>query len=356
MKTTEPGKGSFLRAFNSVPTPSRLWLLAVAAVAALAGSTLSARAALLAYEGFDYAADATVVGGNGGFGFSAAWLLNGGNANNSVIRSGSFSYTDQFGNTIASLGNRILVTGDGSADGDNTGGARANAQPLRALTFARGDVAETTWVSLMAIRTGLPFPYTDPNTDVINYGRAAGFQYFYQANPTSTAQGNERFAVGRASQNSETDLTLPDDTWGVWNRGAAAQTVASSVDFTAAPADFLLMRIDHAAGNNPGNDTAYLWINPANLAVEPSIGTANVVISANLFDPANDRDYNFNQIRLFGGSWNSTVGYGSMEMDEFKIGTTFLDVTLAPVPEPSAVVLASVGGLVLLWQIWRRRK
>ena len=42
-----------------------------------------------------------------------------------------------------------------------------------------------------------------------------------------------------------------------------------------------------------------------------------------------------------------------MEFDEFKVGESFLDVTLNAVPEPSALALVALGVLVV---IHRRRQ
>jgi hypothetical protein len=68
---------------------------------------------------------------------------------------------------------------------------------------------------------------------------------------------------------------------------------------------------------------------------------------------SNDRDYIFNIVRFFGGNFNTTVGYSSVEVDELRIGTEFLDVTLRAIPEPSVFALGVCGGLVML--AWRRR-
>ena len=321
----------------------------------LLSTAISAKAALLAYEPFDYSPGEPLIGQNGGMGFNSAWLYNSsGHSNNQIVVSGSFSYTDQYGNQLLTSGNRVHVTGDGTAEGDNTGGVRGSGQPLRVFGFYRGnsDVNETTWISLLALRTGLPLEYQYTPGSYLYYGRAASFQLFWQGDTNNTGQGSERLSIGRASQNAEATSLLPKDTWAALNRGAAGQTVVSQVPLTNLPCVFLLVRIDHVPGVNPGNDTAYIWINPPSLVTEPDISTANITISASQF-ASNDRDYNFDRIRLFGGGWNSTVGYGSIQLDEIRIGTTFADVTPL-VPEPSVVVLSVLGGLGLL--VWRLRR
>lgn len=314
--------------------------LATVAIATLANP--SAQAAPLAYEGFDYTPGETFLGANGGLGFSQAWQANSTHVNNALTKAGSLSYTDSFGNTLLTSGGRGFFTGNGTATGDNTGGSTGNAQPFRGLTTTRGYGTDpaTTWVSFLAVRTGNAFAYSDVGGSV-SYGRAAGLQFFNT--------NAEQLTAGRASQNTETDSGLPNDTWALYNRGAAAQTVASAHPLTDLV--FVTLRIDHLTGaNNPGNDVAYMWLNHDNLTVEPNIGSA-LQISASQF-ASSDRDYNFNRIRLFGGSDNATVGYGSMEIDEIRIGESFADV--APiVPEPTAL---AIGGLGLLAASFRWRK
>src|SRR3990172_698996 len=140
--------------------------LIISSASLVVASALPAQAGLLAYEGFDYAAGSVLADQNGGTGFSQAWQANigsSGSVNNSMIFAGSFSYTDLFGNTLLTSGNLAHLTGDGTATGDNTGGNLANGQPLRGFSFSRGTTTDqTTWISLLAIRTGLAdTPYTD---------------------------------------------------------------------------------------------------------------------------------------------------------------------------------------------------
>lgn len=317
-----------------------------------------AKAALLAYEGFGYDAgsvlDATAVW-DGGTGFSQPWQANlpsGANGYNQIIRAGSLVYQDAYGNQLLTSGNRIHITGDGTADGDNTGGTRHNAQPRRAFSFARGNNDETTWVSFLAIiNPTVVTPYLDPGTGTyLYYGRATSVQLFQ-------GTGSERLTIGTASQNGETDPTLPNDTWRLVNRGSAAYTVASTVPLTNLPpnstANFVVIRIDHKAGDDRVNapDTAYMWLNPS-LISEPNTNNADAISYAGT--PGYERDYWFDTLRLFAGGWNSTVGYGAADVDEIRVGETYWDV--APiVPEPAATVLGVLGGFGLLVLRLRRK-
>jgi hypothetical protein len=299
----------------------------------------------------------------GGFGFSTAWTGQSGLVtNNSIVRAGSFTYTDSFGNSISSSGNRAYVTGDGAADGLPGGyTGSSSASPFRRFAFTRGTgaAAETTWVSLIATRVGPQFAYTNSIGAVSYYPRGVGaFQMFYNATAGSTTQGNEMFGIGRGSENSSTqatNLTHTMDSWALLNRGDANQQVTSDVGFASLPADFLLLRIDHVPGTDPrvsgAADVAYLWINPQNLAKEPSIAKADLTFSSSTVaanGTANDRDYVFNTLRLFGGNTNATAGYSAIELDEIRVGTDYFSVTLLPIPEPTVFAFGALAGLALL--------
>jgi hypothetical protein len=314
-----------------------------------------ASGALLAYEGFEYTAGESLLNQNGGLNWSQPWQTNSqSSALNTIIVAGSLGYTDQSGHSLVTSSNRVHVTGNGSATGDNTGGNTSSAQPIRSLNFARGsnNVTESTWISCVAIRNGNGFPFSDAGGNVF-YGRAASVQFF---------TGTENLSIGRGSQNSETNTALPNDTWAAFAQGSSISTVPTSVPWTSSPPALLLVRIDHIGNvsTTAGNaDTAYMWVNPTNLAVQPSDSAANAVISSDYLGAT--RDFAFNRLRFFGGSENGTVGYGAMDVDEIRIGNTYADVTpyttpggggsippakwLASVPLANSLSLTLTGGL-----------
>lgn len=339
---------------------------------ALMASQPASKASLLAYEGFDYTVG-NLAGNNGGSGWTSAWALNGGNTANSQIVNGSFSYTDALGYSLVTSGNRAFVTGDGSVNGDNlAGGTAASASPLRILNFSVGTAGLTTstWVSFLAIRNDTPSPVPAAAPNDYTHSRAASVGFFYNATTTSTAAGNEQFAIGRGTQSSETfNTALQNDTWGILEQGNANATVASSVPFYGTPVDFILMRIDSVGTtvNDAANaDTIHIWINPADLNNAPADGTADITLKSDLFaapaPQAVNRDLNFDRLRLFAGNPQGTLGstytYGSLSLDEIRLGTTFADVTpnLLAVPEPTVLGLMALGGLVLARALGRRRK
>lgn len=253
-----------------------------------------------------------------------------------------------------------MVTGDGTATGSNTGGNNtANGTAVRQLSYAGlpGGVGlgsngvSTTWISFIGQRTDPAFIASNGSNYL--HGRAGSLQLLSGVAAAGTG-GNENLSVGRASQNSETSIgDLPDDSWAIFNAGNANGQKASTLSFLSPT--FILMRIDHVGtvATTAGNaDTAYIWYNLPDISLEPSIGSANATITSSEF--ASTRDYSISALRLFGGSRNTTVGYGQFEVDELRGGTAYGDVApIVGAPEPGSATLLGLGVLAMLL---RRRK
>jgi hypothetical protein len=322
----------------------------------------SSHAYLLGYEGFDYTVGSSLVGLNGGYQFTSAWAGTGTAANSQIV-AGNLIYQDSLGNFALSSGNSVWTTGDGITDGlPGAVSGNSSQQPFRRLA-SQGTSAGTTWISFMALRTGTPSTNAYSNVNgPVNYGRAAGVQLFYNATATSTTQGNELISFGRGTANAD-PAGLANDTWGYLLRGNGALTKASTDPWNTAAnasstADFILVRINHNNGiSNPMDDTMQMWVNPI-LSDEGLLGGATLSFNPGDFGgtaPNEERDLGFNAIRLFAGNWNTTVGnYGSLLVDELKIGTTYGDVTLLAVPEPSILTLFGMGGLLMLQRLRRK--
>lgn len=332
---------------------------AVALALAAMLSQQTTKAALLAYEGFDYNAGLGLQGLNGGFQWASPWAT--ATANSQVV-GGSLVYQDSLGNYALSSGNSAHVTGDGISDGLAGGLGNSSANPFRKLA-TRGASAGTTWVSFMALRTGLTTTnaYSNANGPA-NYGRAAGAQLFYNAVATSTTQGNEIISFGRGTANGD-PVGVSNDTWGYLLRGNGALTKTSTDPWNTpananSTADFILIKINHNGGiSNPMDDSMQMWVNPI-LNNEGLLGAASVSFNPGDFGglaPNEERDLAFNAFRLFAGNWNGTVGnYGSMNVDEIKIGETYGDVTFLAVPEPSMLALIGIGSLALVQRLRRK--
>src|SRR5262245_5831813 len=102
--------------FSTIQMFSRACLLALA-LALMAGSP--ARAALIAYEGFDYpdGSDLTASTANGGTGWITPWGVNSagvtiaGNNPGDTNYAGSMTYVDSAGNALVTTGGRSFYTG-----------------------------------------------------------------------------------------------------------------------------------------------------------------------------------------------------------------------------------------------------
>lgn len=340
-----------LRSITSIGTA------AIALSAVLSQQT--ANAALYAYEGFNYNPGLGLQGLNGGYQWTGGW--SGANANSQVV-AGNLVYQDPLGNFALSSGNSVHVTGDGVSDGLTGGLGSVNTSPFRKLA-TRGATAGTTWISFMSLRTGLTTTNAYSNVNgPVNYGRATSVQLAYNASTTSTTAGNEHLSFGRATANVE-PAGLANDTWGYFLRGNGALTEASTDAFNTpananSTADFILVKINHNGGiSNPINDTMQMWVNPI-LSDEGLLGAATLDFNPGDFGglaPNEERDFVFNAFRIFAGNWNTTVGnYGSINVDEIKVGETYGDVTLLAVPEPSMLALVGLGGLALVQRLRRK--
>lgn len=319
----------------------------------------NAQAALLAYEGFDYNAGLGLQGLNGGYLWTAPW---GAATANSQIVGGNLVYQDSLGNFALSSGNSLHLTGDGVTDGLPGGLGNSSANPFRRLA-TRGASPSTTWISFMALRTGTTTTNAYSNVNgLVNYGRATSVQLAYNATPTSTTAGNEQLSFGRATANVE-PAGLVNDTWGYFLRGNGALTKSSTDPWNTPPnasstADFILVKINHNGGiATPIDDSMQMWVNPI-LNNEGLLGAATLTFNPGDFGgaiPNEERDFAFNAVRLFAGNWNTTVGnYGSMNVDEIKVGETYGDVTFLPVPEPSVLALFGLGGLAVVQRLRRK--
>ena len=252
------------------------------------GMALSTRAALVAYEGFNYADGSDLGGQNGGTGWSIAWETSGQN----TVSNTSLSYTDG-ALTLTTTGGKLLNTAFPTS---------ANAQPGRNLSAIRGADDTTTWLAFLGQRIGDKSGTAGPGGSA-TYERGCNIALF----ATNAAANNERLDIGESSG-------VTNDAWML---RATAQGGGVSNSISTSPIDvasFIVVRIDHKAGTN---DQAWMWVNPA-LSGEPSTNSSSArVLGA--------KEFSFDRLRLFAG-FTSGQAAGQWYVDEIRVGDTFTDV------------------------------
>src|SRR5262245_40135332 len=99
------------------PRQAEARLGVAAALALWLGCISPVSAAVVAYEGFEYASGSSIVGQNGGSNWANAWQLNGSGAGSVYTNAtGSLSYTDSLGNTLVTSSNCGFFGGSPSAN------------------------------------------------------------------------------------------------------------------------------------------------------------------------------------------------------------------------------------------------
>jgi len=252
-------------------------LLSALSFVALCTMGDTARAVLVVYDGFDYAANADMNGLNGGTGWGAAtWT---GTAGTRQIRTPGSNYT-----SLSTVGNKAFIQA-------------STAGTFRMLPSLQGGTDGTTvWISFIGQR--------DPATQVLDRFYSLSM---YQG---GTASGNERFSIGEPSNNT-------NNLWGIHFTSTATgrQEIAGDSIFSES---FLLARIDYH-GDTTTNDDVYLWGNYNISLGEPAIGTAHASSIAG-FNLAFDR------VALRAGAASGGLPNAQGFFDELRIGTTFADV------------------------------
>ncbi len=268
----------------------RLVSLFVASAACL--FPMAAEAALLAYDGFNYApVGSDLLGNSGGFGFSTPWQPGGFNASintNYDVQNGSLS-----SGGLVTSGNRV-----------STNAVTAIAGLTRNFLTPLGVPGTTRYASFLLRPEGQ-----------LQAGAFNGFFGVVLEQPLEP----ELF-VGKPGGGAIDRYVLED-------RGGSLQ-VASSTAPAVNQTVFLVLRADFTAGN----DAFRLYVNPVPGAPEPGAGLLK---------------NNSNVGTVAGVTLYST---GAFSIDEFRLGETFADVTPA-IPEPATWLLA----LLALTPLVRRR-
>lgn len=330
-------------------------------VLTLAGLSSPATAALLTYEGFNYAiapnslvgsdVNATnagpVTGQNGGTGFTGAWTnVNQANGNTTTANPdivAGLNYTDGGGRVLTTSGGAMFLD---ATDPTNVASAGTfGAAPWRNISGAMDSAATTSttslYISLLGIQTA-------------NAARALNFAFF---SGSVTANGNagagngtlgaaERFAFGHGTNNPSAAGPFSWDIFnaGGGNNGSAANSNDTHSTVLATTLAFNVLKIE--LDQSGLLDRFSLYVNP-NLSSEPAVPA--VTWSRDVLAAWGDIDY----IRPFAGASNGALAAAQGTYDELRIGTTWADVTpFTVVPEPGSTGLAALAVLGLL----RRRR
>lgn len=304
----------------------------------------SAKAAIIAYEGFDYPAGTTITNQNGGLGWGSAWSA----ISISVPatnRPGSLTYAN--GNAMMVTGNHLLVGyADGNdpawpAVGGNTVAAQRQLVNTQSLGAVVGGAGGTIWLSFLCqnYNTEIGEGHTGfRETKLLLLSGATT-----NTNGIANVAGSERLNIGVPN----TYVTGASDTYSLYAGGnyvSSGVTTVRGAQYLGTAATMLLVRID--LDGTTANDTASLWVNPVLGPNESTLGTAQAVYTDVNLDWINGFRFQAGNANLYGT--NST-----WSVDEFRIGTDFNDIS--PVPEPSVTVLLGVA-LSGLWRSIRRRK
>ncbi len=276
------------------------YYLSAALGVCVAGS--AANAALLAYEGFDYAAAANTNGTNGGTGWASGSSWSTIAVNTGRIGSGGLASS-----TLQTTGNHII---------NNSGRS--------------GRFLDTTTLGAFS-------SYLDID-DNIGLDNTTIYISFLQQ--STVLQNNYSFELHRDNLNDAGRVTEIGNIFG----GGSAGTIelrksGTSPELGASDlnVNFYVMKIEFNGGTgaDTGKDLISVYRNPS-LAAEPMTAT----VSQAVFD-----DLSFDGISFGQFTSNSDVYH-----DEVRIGTTYASVT--PVPEPSVALLGALGTIALL----RRKK
>lgn len=254
-------------------------------------------AQLLAYEGFEYTADATLIGAGTGFGFDVPWT-------------NDFGAGSEAANIIATAGSlddpSMLIPGKGGSaslqgDGGNVRVFRTldTASPAIAPYLQGGEIAAdgtTIFLGVIVKHGGTGDFMDDPpdltKTNILEIGTG-----------TLNSAANGSFVVGiDAAGGSPLTRAVTEK---------ADQNSFVDIGATSITPDLVVIKIDYAAGD----DTMSVYVNPTSDTTLPGSPTGTLT-----------GDFGFNRIGL-GAFQGSPVG----EYDEIRLAANYADLfTVVP--------------------------
>ena len=277
---------------NSISLLRRSVGYCASACLAMLVSVAPLKAAVVAYEGFDYVpAEDGLSGASGGSGWDNNW-----SAVNNDIRAAGLGYVS---------GANQLVAGGGSARLDLQHGGS-----FRSFTPAYATAAGTYWISFLA--------------QIGNGSSYAGLSLFNENN-------QEMLFLGDTSGYS---------TWGMETHGAGSSIFGSGLGVNHQA--FIVARIDFNVSGD--TDNVRMWINPSlsSTPLDAAASAADLDIAMN-----NGTALTFDRIRIQQGLSGDNAIF-----DEIRIGTTWADVSpfeeaTSMIPEPGATGLFMLGALLI---------
>jgi len=295
------------------------------------------------YDGFNYTSGANLRLQNGGTGFSTAWVdrQSAGSGSRARIQSGSLPYGD------------LLVSGNSVNDFSSLSDENVNADSTMERLLTPGlfsaSVSDTFWVSFLVRRESNSS--NDPDlTDSATPPETNGFQLSLLGYQNSQ-RSNAEIIIGDDSSDHEdrygitvkavvNDLNVQQDTYATPN--AASPDVTSDLGNV----DFLVAKISFNTGpalpSGGLAETVRLFINPAPGDNAPADGDA-VAVATTLSNITEFGEVHFTHY----------LNISTWSFDELRIDPLYKNV--APVPEPSSMLLLSGAGFFLM-QVRRRRR
>jgi len=291
-------------------------------------ATLSVRAQLTAYDGFNYPAGSSIATQTGGdsFGWGGPWASSTAGSKIGTNTASGLTYGG-----LTTDGGALQVGTPQSASGTGSAGG-TTATPQILLPGTLGSLAAanggTLWIS---------FLFYNPTYPTTTYYRQSNLGFFSGAT-SGAANGSEKADLGMPNGSATVGSNFA--AWG----GTVSASAPNISSVSAFSASIQLITVELVVDTTTAADSYYAWfnLNPSLLgsnANTPGIGTADVSnTTADLTS--------VNALRFQAGNANASGTNAFYTVDELRVGDSFADVT--PVPEPVTIALGSLGGLVLL--------